>query len=365
MNGRVIIALDTYFSSSSVRSVTSVAKAVFRCYYERRRFLLTLGAAARTAAAGNTNSEVNVATQRTDDPNPKRSVVALVRTRDRATGIAKAIDLLGINPAKGKPILIKPNFNTADEFPGSTHNDTLEQLILKLKAMGAKEIALGERSGPPDTADVMNEKGVYPICERHGVRIINFELLKESDWLRFQPKGSHWRNGFLVAKPVVQSSCVVATCCLKTHGYGGVFTMSLKLSVGVTHKKNMTELHSSFRSMRKMIAEINTAYRPSLILLDGITAFTDRGPAHGTRKDGNVILAGTDRIAIDAVGIAVLKDLGSNKDIMERKIFNQEQISRAVELGLGVSGPQDIEFATEDEESAQYAAQLTEILANG
>ncbi len=141
--------------------------------------------------------------------------------------------------------------------------------------------------------------------------------------------------------------------------------MSLKLSVGVTHKKNMSELHSSFINMRRMIAEINQAYTPSLIVLDGIEAFVDGGPAHGTKKRADVILAGTDRIAVDAVGLAVLKELGSNKDIMKRKIFQQEQIARAVELGLGISGPEGIEIITDDEDSRRYAGRLTEILMEG
>lgn len=298
-------------------------------------------------------------------PERGKTIVALVRTRNRAEGIGRAVGLLGTNPVKGKAVLLKPNFNTADEFPGSTHNDTLEHLIVKLKAMGAKTITLGERSGPPDTADVMREKGIYGLCEKLGVSIINFEDLPQTDWVRIKPEGTHWRNGFLVAKPVVESKCIVTTCCLKTHGYGGIFTMSLKLSVGVTHKKNMTELHSSFLNMRKMIAEINTAYQPSLVLLDGLTAFTDRGPSHGTRKEAGVILAGTDRIAIDAVGLAILKDLGSNRDIMEKKIFEQEQISRAVELGLGVARPQDVEIITDDENGRRYSGRLQAILAQG
>jgi uncharacterized protein (DUF362 family) len=141
--------------------------------------------------------------------------------------------------------------------------------------------------------------------------------------------------------------------------------MSLKLSVGVTNKKNMSELHTSLLSMRKMIAEINTSYRPALILLDGIDAFVDKGPSHGPVKQGNVILAGTDRIAIDAVGLSILKELGSNKAIMEKKIFGQEQIARAVELGLGVSRPEDIEIVTDDAAGRQYAERLTAILLKG
>ncbi len=331
----------------------------------RREFLITIATGAAITAVrgvGEGGGEVNIMLTAKQN---KKTRVSLVKTRDRQTGIRRAVDLLKINPVKGKDVLLKPNFNTADPFPGSTHNDTLSGLILHLRTMGAAGIIIGERSGPPDTVDVMKEKGVYELCKKLDVPIVNFEDLPQTGWVRIQPEGSHWRNGVLVARPVVESPCVVTTCCLKTHGYGGVFTMSLKLSVGVTHKKNMTELHSSFRSMRKMIAEINTAYHPSLVVLDGIDAFVDKGPSHGPVRPADVILAGTDRIAIDAVGIAVLKELGSNKDIMGTKIFDQEQISRAVELGLGVPCPGDIDIVTDDEAGGRYAKRLMNILAEG
>ncbi len=75
--------------------------------------------------------------------------------------------------------------------------------------------------------------------------------------------------------------------------------------------------------------------------------------------------AGTDRIAIDAVGLALLKNLGSNRAIMETKIFEQEQIARAVELGLGVSKPEEIEILSDDEKSRRYAENIKEILLRG
>jgi len=226
-------------------------------------------------------------------------------------------------------------------------------------------LTIGERSGPPATAKVIREKGIGDICREHNVRLINFEDLPDGQWVRMRPKQSHWNDGFDVAKPVLDAGCVVSTCCLKTHGYGGVFTISLKLSVGITHKRNMSELHSSFRSMRKMIAEINQAYSPSLIVLDAIEAFVDGGPMTGKLKRADVIVAGTDRIAIDAVGLAILKDLGSNEAIMGRKIFEQEQISRAAELGLGVSRPEDIELVAGDSDSRAYAGKLKGILLQG
>lgn len=331
----------------------------------RREFMIGTSGIFLSAMAGGKEKSAASPAQYSTGTRSMKTKISLVRTSDRQTGIKKAIELLGLNPVKDKDALLKPNFNTADLYPGSTHNDTLINLVLHLKHMGAKSITIGERSGPPDTADVLKQKDIYAICRKMDVKLINFEELPEDGWVKIKPEGSHWRDGFYIAKPVLDSECIVSTCCLKTHGFGGVFTMSLKLSVGLTHKMNMTELHSSFLSMRKMIAEVNQAYKPSLILLDGIEAFADGGPMQGTRKQADVLIAGTDRIAIDAAGLAVLKDIGSNKAIMGRKIFEQEQIAHAVELGLGVTRPGDIEIVAADEESRRYAERLKSILLKG
>lgn len=330
----------------------------------RRDFIAALAAGFASAAARPVQEREKSMGPRKEQEH-RKAVISLVRTGDRATGVGQAIDLLKINPVKGRKVLLKPNFNTADPCPGSTHNDTLVSLINHLKFMGATEITLGERSGPPDTAEVMKDKGIYDLCKKLGVGIINFEDLPDASWVRVKPKQSTWLKGFDVAKPIVDAECIVTTCCLKTHAYGGVFTMSLKLSVGVTRKRNMAELHASLLGMRKMIAEINQAYTPALVVLDGIEAFTHGGPGHGTRKRADVIIAGSDRVAIDAAGVAVLKDLGSTREIMSKKIFEQEQIARAAEIGLGVTRPEDIEITTGDDASKQYADRLREILSQG
>jgi hypothetical protein len=59
----------------------------------------------------------------------RKSRVAFVSTEDRKAGVSLSIKTLGINPVKNKDVLIKPNFNTADLTPGSTHNDTLVALV--------------------------------------------------------------------------------------------------------------------------------------------------------------------------------------------------------------------------------------------
>ena len=293
-----------------------------------------------------------------------KTKVALIKTMDRGDGIGKVMGLLELSSMKGKRVFLKPNFNSADPFPASTHNDTLKTLVAEIKERGAAGITLGERSGPPPTQKVMEEKGIFALSRELGFDVINFEDLAESDWVAFNPPESHWPDGFSVPRPLVEAEYIVSTCCLKTHQYGGVFTMSLKLSVGATPKRLMRLLHSS-PDQRLMIAEINAAYTPRLILLDGLEAFVDGGPSSGKKASPEVIVAGTDRVAVDAVGIAVLKEQGSNEAIMGRRIFEQEQIRRAAELGLGVTSADKIDLVTPDEPSRQYATKLKSILAQG
>ena len=49
--------------------------------------------------------------------------------------------------------------------------------------MGAKSITIGERSGPPDTRGVLNEKGIYDLCKKLGVGLTNFEELPSDGWI--------------------------------------------------------------------------------------------------------------------------------------------------------------------------------------
>jgi uncharacterized protein (DUF362 family) len=293
-----------------------------------------------------------------------KSRVILVRTEDRAEGVKKCLDLFGTNPFEGRSVLIKPNFNTSDECPGSTHNDTLIALLERTRDMGAKRLSIGDRSGPELTEEVFDKKGVRDIAGKFDAKLINFDELDKTDYLKVDPPASHWKDGFLVARPVISAGCVVSTCCLKTHQFGGIFSMSLKNSVGIVPRKGhayMRQLHGS-PNQRRMIAEINTAYKPALIVLDGLTAFVDEGPMTGPRKDAGVFLAGTDRVAVDAVGVAILKDLGSNDAIMKPAVFEQEQISWAATLELGAGSPGDIVIDTPDEASRAYAERITKIL---
>lgn len=296
------------------------------------------------------------------------SQVAFVKTADRAAGVARAIDLLAPERFRGKDLFVKPNFNSADSPPGSTHQDTLVALLRKLKAMGAGPLTVGDRSGMGNTREVMQAKRVFQLGHELDARVVVFDELQAGDWELIQQPDAHWQQGFALPRVVRNAGGIVTTCCLKTHRFGGHFTLSLKNSVGLAAKyvpgqsyNFMRELHSSSHQ-RRMIAEINAAYRPDLIVLDGVQAFVKGGPEQGKLVNANVILAGTDRVAVDAVGVALLRHFGTTPEVSRGAIFDLEQIARAVQLKIGVSGPRQIELVTGDRESAEYAKPIRALL---
>lgn len=292
--------------------------------------------------------------------------VALVKTDDRATGVRRALDLLGTRPTQGKQVFLKPNYNSADPAPGSTHPDVLRAITEWLWDSGAETLTVGDRAGMGNTRQVMQSAGTFEMADALGFDTVVFDDLGPEGWVSQQ--ADHWDRGFAIARPVARAESVVQACCLKTHRFGGHFTLSLKNSVGMVAKQipgdgynYMTELHRSSHQ-RRMIAEVNAAYTPDLVVIDGVEAFTNGGPDRGTTVNAQVVLAGSDRVALDAAGVALLRYYGTTREVRSGSIFEQEQIARAVEIGLGVSGPEDIEFITDDPESSAYVELLKPIL---
>lgn len=296
--------------------------------------------------------------------NKTKTQIALIKSSNRKEAVKQLVEMVNFSSPRGKKVFIKPNFNTADPFPGSTHNDTLKQLVIEFQQRGSNSITVGDRSGPQITEEVLKNKGIYKMAKEQGFDVVDFTKLPERDWIHYNPKGNHWKNGFYLARPAANAEYLVSTHCLKTHQYGGVFTLALKLTVGMAPKKLMRELHRS-PDMRRMITELNQPFQPQFLLMDGVEAFVDGGPMTGTKKRADVFLAGTDRTAIDAVAVAILKELGSNNAIMKTKIFEQEQIKRAVQLNLGITHPAEIDLITNDTTSRNYAKRIREILLKG
>ncbi|MEO1403265.1 MAG: DUF362 domain-containing protein [Cyanobacteria bacterium J06635_1] len=299
--------------------------------------------------------------------NPHR--VVLVKTSDRAAGVQRAVELLQPPSFADKRVFIKPNYNTGDAAPAATDPSVLETLVQIVKTSGASQITVGDRSGMAGTRGAMERKGVFDLAQRHGFNTLVFDELGRDDWQYFGAEGTSWSQGFAIAKPVLDADAIINTCCLKTHRFGGHFTLSLKNTVGMVARTvpgdphdYMRELHRS-ANQRLMIADINKTYRPALIVIDGVEAFINGGPEQGQLAQPGVILASTDRIAVDAVGLAILRMLGTTPEVAQGSIWSLAQIRRAADLGLGATSADQIEIVTADSASEEMVGELQPFLS--
>ncbi len=278
------------------------------------------------------------------------------------------MDYFNINEFSGDKVALKANFNSADPFPASTHIDTLYAIIKKLNEADIAGLTLAERSGMGNTRHVLEKMGVFELSDKLGFEIIVLDEEDRDEWVKIEKDGTHWVKGFYMPKLFLESDRVVQTCCLKTHRFGGHFTLSLKNSVGIVAKRlpnglynYMTELHVS-PYQRAMIAEINKHYNVDMVIMDAVNAFITKGPEQGEVVEPDLILASADRVAIDAVGVAVLRNYGVKTGISKGPIFELDQIQRAAELGIGVKSAQEIELVPLNDESHRDAESIMKIL---
>jgi len=227
---------------------------------------------------------------------------------------------------------------------------------------------LAERSGMGDTEQVLEQMGVLALSRELGFNVVVLDDVSKEDWIKVEKGETHWLRGFYMAKVFHDADKIVQTCCLKTHRFGGHFTLSLKNSVGLVAKKvpsgiydYMWELHGS-PFQRQMIAEINNHYNLDFVLMDGIKAFTTGGPERGTLVEPNLLLASQDRVAIDAVGVAILKMYGAKGKVGEADVFEQDQLRRAAELGFGVKSAAEIQLTPLNDESRVETEKIEQVL---
>lgn len=294
--------------------------------------------------------------------------VYIIKTDERTSGINQLLKKFNLEQFSQRKVAIKANFNSADPFPAATNIETLEALMKNLDEAGASELVLAERSGMGATRKVLEKKGVFNLSEKLGFKVVVLDEEEKEDWVKISGDNNHWLRGFYISRIFQEADKVIQTCCLKTHRFGGHFTLSLKNSVGLVAKKlpgsiynYMGELHLS-PHQRKMIAEINLHYPVDLVLMDGMKVFLNEGPERGLIKEPNLLLASKDRVAIDAVGIAILRHFGTTDNVSKGSIFQLEQIKRAAELGVGVKSADEINLKPIDDESQEITGELLTIL---
>jgi len=300
-----------------------------------------------------------------EEPSP----VALARNPDRSASLKTAFQLLGRIDFGGRDLYLKGNFNSPDPFPATTHPDTLNAVVSFLRTCNCGKLTLVERSGMGITSDVWARLGLPDLARRLDVTLMALEDLPDNEWQKEELPGSNWKTGVEVPRFLNRDAFLVQICNLKTHRFGGVFSASLKNSIGLVAKYGrikpgynyMKELHAS-PQQGAMIAEVNQIYAPRLVIMDATQVFTSGGPETGELASPEAVLASSDRVAIDAAGVALLQLSTTGDPQKWRSVFEQDQLKRAIELKLGAPNAEAIRFVTADVRASRLALQLEAIL---
>jgi uncharacterized protein (DUF362 family) len=289
-----------------------------------------------------------------------QSLVSIVQAtpldRDLKGDIKRAVDKMGgLGKAlkKSDRILIKPNMNTGDPWPGGgTDYRFLEALIQVLQDEGYGNLTVGDSCGPwGPTERVIKQLHLDFVCSRNGVELLDFDKGK---WMEITNANAEFLGRFGGGDGTVgyvealrHFDKIIYQPIMKTHFLGHI-TMSLKLSVGILHRADRgAQLHAFNHIFTgPQCAEINIPIKPDLVIMDGRRSFISGGPSHGEEVAPGFIVASGDQVANDVVGIQILQEWYpqvQNKITMDAWRVNQ--IAQAVKVGSGYAkGPKDIKI---------------------
>lgn len=281
------------------------------------------------------------------------SIVSVTKLdRDLKSDIRKAVKQIGgFDKAlkKTDKILIKPNMNTADPWPGGgTDPEFLDALIKVLQDEGYTNLTVGDTCGPwGPTERVIRKVGYDTVCRTNGVKLNDWDKMQ---WMNIKNEKAEFLGKFgggdgTVGYPadLREYDKIIYTPVMKTHFLGHI-TMSMKLSVGILHRADRgAHLHNfNHLFVGQQAAEINLPFRPDLIIMDGRRSFISGGPSHGELVKPGFIVASGDQVANDVTGIKILQEWyprTQNKITMDA--WHVNQIAQAVKVGVGYAKSDD------------------------
>jgi len=285
------------------------------------------------------------------------SIESTVREAVEAAGGLEEIE-------RGQRVFIKPNMcgpgrGDIDVGRVTTKPEVLRAVIRLVKERGAHAI-VGDRA-MFSTELAFEMSGFARICQEEGAEPFPWT---RAEYVRFHPNERHWRHGFRMPKILNEVDHLISVPMLKNHDVTAAeFTCCLKQFVGIClpldrWQTGADALHVN--DIGEKIAELNLCAKPLINIVDATTIMLKGGPDGGMAAGGlfdpdrgdarwvnaGLILASKDRVACDSVAVAVLKRYAAEERVdrpyVSKSVWDQVQIYRAAELGIGQADPSQI-----------------------
>jgi uncharacterized protein (DUF362 family) len=226
------------------------------------------------------------------------TTVSIIRGLNPQDITVEALDVIKAQEAlDNKPVLIKPNYLNA-KHPSTgitTDSRVIEGVIKFLKQHEVKEIIIGEGSGFSETFQAFRVAGVDTLAKKWKVKMAD---LNKDEYIEVNPLNPLALRKVKVAKTALEST-IISVPKLKPHRLASV-TLSIKNMMGAVTPKG-----SMHTRLSKNIVDLASVIKPNIAVIDGVIA----GEGHESSENPvkmNIVIAGTNPVAVDAVGSAVM-----------------------------------------------------------
>jgi len=248
--------------------------------------------------------------------------VAVVKGREPRLMVRRALEMIdaGRVVSPEDKVLVKPNC-VVPKPPSTgvtTDSRVVEGVIEFLRDNGAQDVIIGE-GGNRHTERAFEVTGIREMALRNGLKVVNFN---NDESVEVEIPLAKVLHKVPIARTVLESTCIINVPKLKIHHMAQV-TLSIKNLMGVIVGDRGAIMH---RQIDEKLVDLASFVRPKLNVIDGIVG-SEMDEVRGKPVPMNVIIAGRNMVATDAVGCAVM---GVDPETVRH-------LQLAEERGLGVA----------------------------
>ncbi|MCX7773540.1 MAG: DUF362 domain-containing protein [Clostridia bacterium] len=239
---------------------------------------------------------------------------------------------------KGDTVLLKTNMIMAGRPEQAIVTDyrVVQTIADMAKEAGASKVLVGD--GSPWGRVLQNKMTKYDQIK--GVEIVDFNDFTREECYKLQPLNPVVKGqDYYIPKVYMDADVVISMAKLKTH-YEAVITLSLKNAFGIPPVNSIgvgkNYLHTN--GIPNSIVDLNLIRKPEFVVIDGIIGGEGNGPLRPTPVDSQVMIAGTDPVACDTVGLT----------FMGFTVNDIPHVKLAGEKGLGINDLSKIKIVGAD-----------------
>ena len=233
-----------------------------------------------------------------------KPVVTIARGQDRVATLRQCVgDQLGEVIRPGAEVLVKPNLvgGLPAERGSTVYPETIAAVVELVKEAGARRVVVAEDTGShTDTTANFQAMGIAAALAGTGAELVD---VRTAPHVKVKVNDGLAVDWLVYAKPYLDAEVLINLTKLKTHHQVGV-TGSLKNMYTSLPQRYKILYHRG--DLEKIVVDINSVRQADFVIIDGFPAMEGLGPEKGITVPMNVVLAGQNMVATDAVAASVM-----------------------------------------------------------